>query len=81
MVYTVDSYKLDQQGNIAFKLSAASTNAYPILVSGKATSYEIRIVIRAPDGGWSHKSVLYREETVERMLRDLRKSMDQFEKP
>jgi hypothetical protein len=80
MIYTVDSYKLDGQGGVKFKLSTASTNAYPVLVNGKATHYAIRIVIRSPDGGWSHESVLYREETVERMFRDLRTSMEQVEK-
>jgi len=80
MIYTVVSYKLDREGSVMFELSAASTNAYPVLVSGKATHYSIRIVIRSPDGGWSHESVLYREETVEGMFRDLRKSMEQVGK-
>jgi hypothetical protein len=78
MLYSVNSYKTDALGNVSFEVSTGSTNAYPILLSGRANSHEIRIAIRSPDGGWSHESVLYREETVNAMLQDLRRSMDQF---
>lgn len=80
MVYTVNSYSLDRQGGITLKTSAASTNAYPVVVTGKAKHSQIRIMVRAPDGGWWHESVLYREEGVESRLQDLRSSMKQLEK-
>ncbi len=79
MIYAIQSYEVDQQSRVTFRISAASTNAYPIRISGNAAPHEIRIVISSPDGGWSHESVLYREETVERMLRELREAMEQFE--
>jgi len=78
LIYAVDSYRVDRQGSVKFKTSPASTNAYPIAVSGTARPYEIRIVIRSPDGGWSRTSVLCREETAERVLRDMRNSMEQI---
>ncbi len=78
MLYSIKSYKAEGQGKVTFKITPASTNAYPILLSGDANSYSIRIVIKSPDGGWSHESVLYREETVNRMLEDLKESMEHF---
>ena len=80
MVYTVEAFKVDGRGRITVKVSPASTNAFPILVSGTASAHEIRILTKSPDGGWSHRSVLYREDTVYRMLEDIRKSMQQFRK-
>jgi len=78
MIYNVDSYKVDRQGGVVFNMSSASTNAYPIVVTGKATHNKIRIKISSPDNGWSHKSVVYREETVERMIRALKAAMNEM---
>lgn len=78
MLYCIRSYNTEGQGKVTFKITPASTNAYPILLTGDANSYRIRIVIKAPGGRWSHESVLYREETVNKMLQDLKESMELF---
>jgi hypothetical protein len=80
MVYSIGSWSLDKAGRITLKTTPTSTNAFSIVVKGKATRSRIRIVISSPDGGWQDETVLHREETVEARLRDLKKSMEQFEK-
>jgi hypothetical protein len=76
MLYTINSYKTEGQGHVTFNVSPISTNAYPIVVIGTANSHQIRLVIKSPDGGWSHESMLYREETVNKMLEGLKKVME-----
>jgi hypothetical protein len=75
MVYLVDSYHVGSGGRIEIKVSTASSNSYPILLTGTATHNEIRLTVKSPDGGWSHASLLYREDAVERTLDELRKAM------
>lgn len=80
MVYIISSWSLDQSGGITLTTTPASTNAFPIVVRGKATRSRIRIVISSPDGGWQDETVLHREETLGARLRDLQQSMERFEK-
>jgi len=73
VVYSVDSYRIDEEGKVAFQISPQSTNAYPLSITGKATHTKIRLLIKSPKGdGFPHTPVLYREAAIERMLEDLR---------
>ena len=78
VVYRIETYKTDRQGRVSFRTSPASTNAYPIVITGTANSHQIRLTIKSPDGGWSHESVLYREETVNRRLQELKRVTEEF---
>ena len=79
-LYKIDSWSLSTSGGMVINTSPISTNAYPILVTGKAKSSQIQLTVKGPEGGWVHEIILNKEELVEKRMQILKSSMDQINK-
>lgn len=79
-IYSINSYDVGSNGVISFKLAPVS-NSYPVILRGQAAPNRILLSITSVGGGWSNACLLYREETVEKMLFELKSAMAPFEIP
>jgi len=77
-VYKINSWSLNANGEMLIKTSPISTNAYPILVMGKAKSSQIQLTIKGPGGGWMHEVTINKEWVIEKRMQILKSSMDQI---
>src|ERR1700719_1133649 len=67
-LYIIESWSLDSKGQLMIKTSPISTNAYPVLINGKANSSNIQLKISGRGGSWTQEVVLHREELIEKRI-------------
>lgn len=75
-IYRIDSWGLDTKGMLQMSVLPASTNAYGIRVTGKATGSTLELQFNSENGGWTHELVLYREALLEGQADRIKKRMN-----
>ena len=75
-LYHINSWVLDSKGRMQLKISPASTNDYPIVATGHASSHKLELKIESTDKGWREEVIVYREELIEKQMKDLKQAME-----
>jgi len=78
-LYRIDKWAVDSRSQVTMRTSPISSNAYPIIIEGRATFSSLEVRIMGPEGGWRKEVALRKEALVRGRISSLEQSMQKLE--
>ena len=78
-LYKIDKWTVDSRSQVTMRTSPISSNAYPIIIEGRATFSRLEFKLMGPEKGWRKEVALSKEALIRGRISSLERAMQTLE--